>query len=184
MTKPARLLAPVLFCAVFGFAQGANAVTVIGINGTAATLTCDFSCVGYTGATVGGVPTELGTEGLFADLYTLPNSSLSTQTAAMEVVSGESAATWLGMGEQQGLDLNIDATELYFLLKIGRFSTFFRNTSGGALVLSYATNGATGVGLSNVTAWVPLPAALPMFLLALGGAALVARRRRGVVGAA
>ena len=39
MTKPARLLAPVLFCAVFGFAQGANAVTVIGINGTAATLT-------------------------------------------------------------------------------------------------------------------------------------------------
>ena len=62
----------------------------------------------------------------------------------------------------------------------GDYTTPFLNPGG---------NGGNAKDISNVSAYViatvsPLPAALPMFLAALGGLFWVGRRRRGIAGAA
>ena len=75
------------------------------------------------------------------------------------------------------------------MLKLGSGHFFFQNNSGLVeLSVTYTKNGAKAGGISHVAEWdlavISLPAALPMFLAALGGLLWVGRRRRrGVAGA-
>jgi hypothetical protein len=76
------------------------------------------------------------------------------------------------------------------MLKLGSAGSFFFVNNAGLIELGlvFDDKGSSGAGFSHFTEWgiseIPLPAALPMFLLVLGGTALVARRRRGVAGVA
>ena len=187
--KPSRLLAPALLCAALGFAQSANAVTTINIDSGIASLDCSLTCVGFTGGSL--VPPTTGTTGLSADLYDvigdLGNSNPTTERLAMSILSGVSVATLGTASKVITDDLTGFLTDaIYFALKIGNEHAFFENTSGFALSLDYSQSAGTGSGLSHITTWgvVPLPAALPMFIIALGGLFAVGRRRRGIAGAA
>ena len=78
-------------------------------------------------------------------------------------------------------------------MKLGIGTYFFHISSLGAVItVDYdylGGQGVPGAGGSHFIEWgtsvIPLPAALPMFLAALGGLLWVGRRRRrGVAGAA
>jgi hypothetical protein len=178
-------LAAALLCAGLGFAQSATAATIAIAGGDGvfrgATLDCGDACIGFIGGGSTGEPDSIGTlldDGL-ADRYRLSNSSPATETAALETLLGFDVgpATVLDIQSLSGFG----SGALYFALKLGPNHAFFANASDTVgMILSLSTG--RGAGLSHVTTWgvIPLPAALPMFLLALGGAALVARRRRGV----
>jgi hypothetical protein len=187
MMKPSRLLASALFCATLGFAYSANAST-IDIGGGAATLDCGDKCFGFIGGGSPGSPSGTGTLDivplLTADLYAVSPSSPTNETLALATLLGfdPGTPTVVDIGSLSGFA----SDAIYFMLKLGADSAFFENTSGMSMVLSLSSTPGRGAGLSHITTWgvIPLPAALPMFLLALGGAALVARRRRGVADAA
>jgi hypothetical protein len=201
MTKPARLLAPALFCAALGFTQPANAITV-SVGGTTAEVICLASgvvspeCQGFTGAGSTGFPTGLGTlSGTTADQYDVSPSNPTSETLALNTLAGTSfTLTDFAKTNTSGVDsFSFVTLAEYFMIKLGAGHFFFQNNAGLAtLVVTYNKNGVGGAGaggLSHIAEWgmavIPLPAALPMFLASLGGLLWVGRRRRrGIAGAA
>ena len=202
ITKPARLLAPTLFCAALGFAQPASAITV-SVGGTTAEIICLASgvvspeCQGFTGAGSTGFPTGLGTlSGTAADQYDVSPSNPTNETSALNTLAGTSfTLTDFAKTDTSGVDsFSFDTLAEYFMIKLGAGHFFFQNNAGLAtLSVTYNKNGVGGGsgagGLSHIAEWgvavIPLPAALPMFLASFGGLLWVGRRRRrGIAGEA
>jgi hypothetical protein len=200
--KPGKLLATALFGAAVGFFQPASAITLtfdpVPIDGVQVDSTATVGCSGgptCKGFIDGGdqnvAPSHIGTEDEnFAWLYNLGNSGTSTETTAMNTIAGQSFLdsdlTSLSFDSLSGI-FKFFTTAEYFLIKIGGGQTekqdtaFFHVLGGGLVTVLYNPGSITG--LSHVSAFggrieIPLPAALPMFLLMLGGTALVARRRK------
>ncbi len=207
MMKLNRLWVPALFGAVFGFAQPANATTtVITLDALSATATCTAAvaapvCEGFLAGTTDAMsalttPTELGIlSPTNADLWNLANSAAATATSAINTLTGLTLATGTKVETGGVSSFSFITSAAYFMLKIGgggQGDAFFKNNGGIFTVnVDYDDGiGGEGGGLSHIVSFggsitrIPLPAALPIFLLMLGGAALVARRRRGVSSAA
>ncbi len=210
MTKPAKLMAPVLFCAAFGFAQPANAVTYIDIiwsdgSTTVGEVDCGGLCEGFTEGGTPLYPDSMGVlDPTFANFYDLTNGgggqSVENETQALNIlitgVTTDPATTPFAAsdGTKSDMDFTGFPTDAeYLAMKLGVGTYFFHISSLGAVInVSYDYFGGPdipGAGGSHFTEWgmsvIPLPAALPMFLASLGGLFWVGRRRRrGVAGAA
>ena len=211
MINPGKLLATALFGAAVGFFQPANATTIIDVNLGSADLTCnagsptDNECAGYiTGGTRGQLQALApGVQDFIdADVYDVifgggGSNALEIELAALKTVVGSDAdGILIGdvFKQDTGGDLFgfvIDPSVLFWSIKLGAGTAYFANLATMATTnfVDYTATGMAG-GLSHIISYggeltiIPLPAALPMFLLVLGGTALVARRRRGVADAA
>ena len=78
--------------------------------------------------------------------------------------------------------LSIIINTLYFSMKFGNDTAFFKNVSGQPITLSFTTG--TASGLSHVTVYgedftpsIPAPAALPLLLTGIAGLGWLSRRR-------
>jgi hypothetical protein len=194
MMAPSRLFASALVAAGLGFALPANAIT-ISIDGTSATIACTSAaaspeCYGFTGGGSDGFPTGPGTlSATDADPYAVLPANEGNQTDALNILASTSfLASEAIRTDTGGVDtFSFDTLATYFLLKLGNTSFFFQNNSGFVtLHVAFDKMGESGLGISHITEWgvIPLPAALPMFLAALGGLFWVGRRRRREVASA
>jgi hypothetical protein len=175
-------------------ARPADAVTVITINDTISSISCSGtnSCAGFTQSGSPGAPSGLGTLGTTADLFHLANSSPTTETAALNTLAGTSfLATDETKVDSPATSFIVNA--LYFMIKIGGGTlpghedhAFFKLLVPGEVQIVYDQNGQTSGGLSHIAVWggtvtpIPLPAALPMLLTAIGGLFMLGRRRREI----
>ncbi|MFQ5562138.1 MAG: VPLPA-CTERM sorting domain-containing protein [Parvularculaceae bacterium] len=170
-------------------AQSASA-NVISIDGTAATVTCTLSCEAFTLGGSPGAPTGLGTlSGSDADPYGLANSGEATEIAALNTLAGTSFTTadhnkdQVGEGSLSSCSGDLCSfmtTALYFILKIDGFHTFFKNTSGGEVTITFDKNDVPSFGLSHVSTIdvVPLPAAFWLMGAGLAGLGFARGRKK------
>jgi hypothetical protein len=177
-----------------GGAAQANTITVDlnVLGGTAlASVTAEGGAtfLGYTG--VGQTSSTLAV----SQLIMSPNPTNETNALDAEVLVNFAAAddtTFAGLGScaLNTVCGSVTVTGLYFSLVIdgpGGGTAFFKNTSGGPLVLDY-TQLSTQAGLSGGNEWgtplaVPGPAVgagLPGLIAAFGGLLALVRRRQKV----
>lgn len=78
--------------------------------------------------------------------------------------------------------LTIIIKTLYFSMKFGNDTAYFKNVTGQPITLSFNTG--TASGLSHVTVYgpdytpsIPAPAALPLLLTGIAGLGWLSRRR-------
>lgn len=164
---------------------------------TSAMLTCvgsiDPACQGYTAGGAPKTPTGLGIlSSTVADLYDLGNSSPATETAALNTLAGTSFSSGDGAKLDTGgvASLTLFTEAVYLMIKIGGGTldgndhAFFNLLAPGEITITYDKDRQTSAGLSHITAWggsitvVPLPAALPLLLTALGGLFMVGLHHR------
>jgi len=177
-------------------AKPAEAVTTITLTGTSATLSCtgsvDPACQGYTGGGSPNAPSSLGTlSNTNADLYDLPNSNEQTEANALNTLAGTTFTKFdANKTDTGGVDsFSFFTDALYLIIKIGggtvgADTAFFKLVAPGVITIVYDKNLQTSGGLSHLTVFggtitrIPLPAALPLMLTALGGLFFAGRRRR------
>jgi hypothetical protein len=192
ITSPSRMFASALFCAAIGFGVPANAITydiqVLDTDGSTSVgqVYCESFCEGFTLGGSTSFPTGPGTLSTTeAAYYGLGGSSPANETLALNTLIG--AVTFNPDGSDatksvESPDPNFFTSAEYFSFKLGAGTYFFHLFGTGNVNIIYEEIGGSGSGLSHYTEWgmseVPLPAALPMFLLALGGLGFVGRRRR------
>jgi hypothetical protein len=159
---------------------------------TSAMVSCSPGCQGFIGGGAPNFPTSMGTpSSTMADLYDLPNGNLTTATNALNILAGTTFAVSDGVKtDTGGVDsLTFVTDAAYFMIKIGGgtlagSNAFFKILNPGGVTVTYDKMGQTSGGLSQIAAWgggiqvIPLPAALPMLLGALGGMFVIGRRRR------
>jgi hypothetical protein len=176
--------------------KSADAVTTVSINGSTITVECEGStdpaCAGFTGGGAPGFPTSAGTLGDTADLYDINPSDPATEAQALDIlIDGLDdddfvTGTQTDAGGVDTLTFFSDAAYIVFKLGGGQLDGdyfFLALTTAGMVEITYYKNGQRSGGFSHYTEFgsttqVPLPAALPMFLLALGGLLFTGRRGR------
>ncbi len=189
-----------LLTGIFGVALAAFSLTVqanlITITGTTATVDCTAgaTCQGFTGGgpilagpgPSAGQPTTLGTlSATLADIYGIIGSE-QAETNALNTLAGtdflSTDAVKTNAGGADSASFSTDA--LYFAIKTGLGTSFFRNDSGlTTLDVVYDKNNTQGGGISHYTLFggtttnVPEPAPLVLLGLAMFGLALVSARR-------
>ncbi len=158
------------------------------------TLTCSLGCAGLDsnypdGSTTTNpilVPDATNAQGFTlstaSDLFSLANDSVSTETAFVNAVTGQS---FPATGTQVTGQTTFTTNAQYVFFKIGASPdvTVVMNNSGAAQTYSYSTLDAQGSGLSHYMTFgsvVPLPPAALLFGSALGGIAFISRRKKCV----
>ncbi len=221
LTKPAKLLAPVLFCAGLGFVQPANAVTqtcadpdgdhVGGVDSiedyvigdpfpTGTNSGCEIGTANDSSQTLVNSDTMFGESTWVFDSDTdILGTPLDPDTLQLVLVGDDISNDISISGEWSIIDTawtTYDSILLTFADGNGKPDSYvgYLLTSADGLSGSYKSPffdtkkvevKPIGVISAYVVAHTPLPAALPMFLAALGGLFWVGRRRRrGVAGAA
>ena len=174
----------------------ANTINIVDgavINGT---LTSGAAPVVFLGYLPGETPyvapgvTDLAS----AQLFTFHPSNPSNEEDFFDALAGVSvgAATQVlcvGVNPACQHNVAVSAATTYFSLKLGDSYAFFKNTTGFILALIYNQVDGVGGGLSHVTLYgnrlpfnnaptVPLPAAFPLLLGALGGLTWLSRSRK------
>ena len=211
LTKPARLLASALLCA--GIVSGPASATTIEFIDWASTeglidptFTVNDDTAGFFDVFVDITGISGLLTGIFVDLS--PSIVEGNITMLMDANGVIGIGDFDNGGDVTLLPGGVNVNPLYggdgfdFAFSFdntgpnGALSplSFLVSDLGGTLTLDdwtrvalrFQSVGVTGSDSDKLlsTTIIPLPAALPMFLLALGGAALFARRRRGVAGAA
>jgi len=198
-TKKAAAFAALAMGLSLSLPTAADAVTTVSITGSTITVECDGSvdpaCAGFTGGGAPGFPTSAGTLGNTADLYDINPSNAATEAQALDILIDGLDDDDFVTGTQTnagGVDtLSFFSDAAYIAFKIGGGTLagdyfFLALTTAGLVEITYYKNGQTSGGFSHYTEFgviqIPLPAALPMFLLALGG--LLFTGRRGSAGTA
>ena len=120
-----------------------------------------------------------------ADEIQLPNSNPATELATLNNLIQPDiigAVQICGSGGLPACGLSIIIKTLYFSMKFGRDTAFFKNVSGQPITLTFTTGQASG--LSHVTVYggdftptIPAPAALPLLLTGIAGLGWLSRRR-------
>jgi hypothetical protein len=157
---------------------------VINIGTTGATITCSVSCQGFIGA--GGLdsdppppafnePTGPGTlSNTSAQLYSgQPADEASEETRLETLVGGDVPGPGV---KTEGSGDMFDSDALYIVFKIGAHAVFIKNTSGGSQTYTYS--GVEGLGLSHITEFIPIPAAVWLMGAGLAGLGFASRRKR------
>ncbi|MCS3904318.1 hypothetical protein J2T55_002354 [Methylohalomonas lacus] len=192
------LLNGILVAALAAISMTAQA-NLITITGTTATVDCTAgatspACQGYTGGdpssdTTGpnaGQPTTLGSlSATMADIYGIIGSE-QAETNALNTLAGTSfLSTDAVQTDTGGVDsFSFSTDALYFSIKTGLGTSFFRNEAGlTALDVLYDKNNTQGGGISHYTLYggsstnVPEPAPLVLLGLAMLGLAFFSNRR-------
>jgi hypothetical protein len=123
-----------------------------------------------------------------ASLFTLANANGSTEANALNTLlnsPGLFTATTNNTANNGAL-ASFDESGEYFLLKLGRDTAYFYNSSDSILHLTYTQVG-TAAGLSHtadfgaVTPTVPEPSTWAMMILGFCGVGFMAYRRRNIM---
>lgn len=165
------------------FAGGVNAASVITVDDTVpengaiqGTVTCVASCQGYVGSGAWSATNAI--------MFTIQPNSLADEIAAVNNITGESYVT-ASKTEDGGENYTFFSSALYILFKIGGQDPshfLIKNTEAGMITINWLAGDDRGTGLSHYTEFgtapVPVPAAGFLLLGALGGLALMRRRRQ------
>lgn len=157
---------------------------IIDVGGGTATVTCSLSCAGFTLGGSPGAPTGMGTlSAALADQYTLANSNLDTEAAALNTLIGSNLFTDVDANQvDTGGTSSISFMTLaeYVILKIANSHVFLINTAMNQIAVDYLQTGKAG-GLSHYTEFgnaVPLPNAVWLMAAGLAGFGFAGRRKQ------
>lgn len=159
----------------------ANVITVAG---RPATITCTPSCEAFTGGSpdAEGDPTTAGVlSGTGADLYDGQPSNEGDEAEKLSILIGSPGLFTSADGDKTEPPVNPFTTLAEFIiLKLGDERVYIKNTSGGELLIAYAQNGASGLGLSHTTEFgqIPLPGAMWLMGAGLAGLGFAGRRKK------
>ena len=120
-----------------------------------------------------------------ASLFSLANANGSTEANALDTLLNSPGlfTTTSNNTANNGALASFDESGQYFLLKLGRDTAYFYNSSDSILSLTYTQVG-TGAGLSHtadfgaITPAVPEPSTWAMMLLGFAGLGFMAYRRK------
>lgn len=157
---------------------------VITIGGGPATVTCSPSCEAFTGGSpdANGDPTAAGVlSNTVADLYDGVPSNEGDEAEKLSILIGSPGLFDAADGDKTEPPVNPFSTLAEFVVfKLGNMRIYVKNTSGGELMITYAENGATGLGFSHFTEFgqIPIPGALWLMGAGLAGLGFAGSRKK------